>query len=271
MSENTEMTRRKFTAGVGSSMAFSGVLGSVFNTASDGEIDVTVFTGDGLADLISGFGFDDSYRFKPARHTADHIEYAFNDLVETFDETIDVSVSVVEREIPASEFEYGNEGTLLQDWKSYMETEIPDSELGADTNLLLTKRDTIGKRSGWRGNAYVPCSMCDGGANTASVVYGMTQFPFLALDAGEIRKEYTGWGKLGRMLIAVHEVGHTLGLGHGTGKITRTGDTRPKITPMVSAKVIDGEARRVLGLNTENISRDDLNLASDSSLFKFNF
>lgn len=208
-----QTTRRQVVQGTGAVTAGSMLgfnWGGFFGSDDpDEEIEVNVFTGQGLYDDYLDTYYATNSPYEPAYITAAYIEEALDGLVSGMD--VGYDVTVIEDPIPAQEFADAEEDTYREPWERYIDSDLPDSDVAKDTNLLLT----IDKPSPIiNGDAEIPCSSCGGENSTAAVTYDVEQFAFYMEDENDLKERIYLDDSFNVVGTSLHEVGHTLGLGH---------------------------------------------------------
>lgn len=260
MEETIHSTRREMlrgTGGIAAGSMLSFGWGGLFTTDDPEEIDVNVFMGEKLYDQFTYMYFYNSSAFEPADITAAYIESVVGDLVADMDD-VDVGVTVIEDPIPTRGFEEDDSGTYLGTWEDYIDTELPDSDVAEDSNLLLAadKPNAI-----INGDGEIPCSACDGEDQTAALVYDVSQFDFYGASEYDIQDQISDDGSLKVIGTAVHEVGHTLGLEHDDGIVY---EDRNEYTIMGSPIDIRGEGYQLMRFNDE-IQKSDLQIGLEDT------
>lgn len=270
MSLNT--TRRRILGGVGAGIGGGVIANQLLShnerMAEKSTIDINLFVGQAHIDDFPASTDDNTTPYFTAERVAEHIEYAYTNLIESMGEEMRVDVSVIKTPIPTETLTYDIAGTLLSSWEEYVYENISPENRAADSNLLITLRNGEGNKS-FTGNAHAPCGVCDGGNHTAGVLYQMRQQPYVhGMEPGEIHTTTYANTSNAQMMIAVHEVGHTIGLRHSDGEILTAGNKHPHLTLMASTDDLSEPGKyaiRTLEFS-ETITRSDLRLSEDNGL-----
>lgn len=260
MDEQYQTTRRQVVHGTGAITAGSMLWfnwGGFFGSDDpDEEIEVNVFTGQGLYDdyLDTYYATDSPY--EPAYITAAYIEDALDGLLSGMD--VGHDVAVIEDPIPTREFADAEEDTYREPWERYIDSELPNSDVAKDTNLLLTidKPNAI-----INGDAEIPCSSCDGGNSTAAVTYDVDQFDFYMEDEYELKDRILIDDSFNVVGTALHEVGHTLGLDHDDDDVYSWSNEMTIMGTPVDARDAEYQLTRF----SYWINRDDIRVGEEDS------
>lgn len=242
-------TRRRTLAALGGVLAGGSMVGESLDISTTGErfarrfgqrrtnrtIDVAVFTTERLWRTPPGRDATPRYRARVAKAALEHALPTLSS--KGF--SVEADVTVVADPVPDAAIEGGDAEAILSAFEAYLQERASDAAVGADSNLLIAHALDAGSSGGARIHDEDQAS----GNGTVAAVFDGIGLGQNGMDAARSYRD----GPYGRALsTAVHEVGHTLGLNHGDGRVRRDTDdqSRVVVTPMRTGYV-DADARSI--------------------------
>jgi len=198
-------------------------------------VDVAVFTTERLWRTPPGSDATPRYRARIAMAALEHaLPTLSGDRL-----SVEADVTIVTDSVPDAAVDADDAEALLSAFEAYLEERVSDAAVGADSNLLIAHAPNAGAS----GLARIPDADVRASEATAAAVFDGLGLGQNAMDAATSHRS----GSYGRALSAVvHEVGHTLGLGHDDGDAWRDADdsSRLYVTPMRTGNV-ETDARQI--------------------------